>query len=103
MNKELTSEETQEEGAWLCKVYERASMQENMRLVENLEMDEAYMPQPTSTDRIDEHVWMQDLSTINVSALSRGTRFCNELGYDVEPILMIFVKRGAKDEIEPFY
>ena len=78
-------------------------MQENMRLVENLEMDEAYMPQQNSTDKIEEHVWMQVLSTIDVSALSRGTRFCNELGYDVEPILMITVKMDAKDEIEPLY
>ena len=46
---------------------------------------------------------MQVLSTIDVSALSRGTRFCNELGYDVEPIFMISMKRDAKDEIEPLY
>ena len=46
---------------------------------------------------------MQVLSTIDVSALSRGTCFCNELGYDVEPILMITVRRDANDEIEPLY
>ena len=46
---------------------------------------------------------MQVLSTIDVRALSRGTRFGNELGYDVEPILMILVKCNDKDEIEPLY
>ena len=46
---------------------------------------------------------MQVLSTIDVSALSRGTHFCNELGYDIEPILMIAVKRDSNDEIEPLY
>ena len=102
-NKELSSTETQEEGAWLCEVYEHASMQENVNLVENLEKEEAYMPQPISTNKIEEHVWMQVLSTIDVSALSKGTRFCNELGYDIEPILMIAVKRDANDEIEPLY
>ena len=75
MNKELSSEETQEEGAWLCEVYEHASMQENVEWVEDLDKDEAYMPQPISNDKIEEHVWMQVLSTIDVSALSKGTRF----------------------------
>ena len=103
LNKELSSTETQEEGAWLCEVYEHASMQENVKLVENLEMDEAYMPQPISIDKIEEHVWMQVLSTIDVSALSKGTHFCNELGYDIEPILMIAVKRDTNDELEPPY
>ena len=102
-NKELSSEETQEERAWLCEVYKHASIQENMRLVENLERDEAYMPHPNSTDKIEEHVWMQVLSTIDVSAFSRRTRFCNELGYDIEPILMIDVKGDINDEIEPLY
>ena len=46
---------------------------------------------------------MQVLLTIDVTALSKGTQFCNELGYDVEPILMILVKGDAKDEIEPLY
>ena len=46
---------------------------------------------------------MQVLSTIDVSALLKGTRFCNELGYDIEPILMIVVKRDANDEIKPLY
>ena len=81
----------------------KSTIQENIRLAKQLEMDEAYMPQPTSIDKIEEHVWMQVLSTIDVSALSRGTRFCNELGYDIEPILMITVKRDANDEIEPLY
>ena len=103
LNKELSSTETQEEGAWLCEVYEHASMQENVKMVEDLAKDEAYMPQPISNDKIEEHVWMQVLSTIDVSALSKGTRFCNELGYDIEPILMITVKRDANDEIEPLY
>ena len=103
LNKELSSTETQEEGAWLCEIYEHASMQENVKLVEDLERDEAYMPQQISNDKIEEHVWMQVLSTIDVSALSRGTCFCNELGYDIEPILMITVKRDANDEIEPLY
>ena len=101
--KELSSTETQEEEAWLCEIYEHASMQENIKMMENLELDEAYMPQPISTDKIDEHVWMQVLSTIDVSALSKGTRFCNELGYDIEPILMIAVKRDSNDGIEPLY
>ena len=57
-NKEISSTETQEEGAWLCEVYEHASMQENVKLVEDLEKDEAYMPQPISTDKIEEHVCM---------------------------------------------
>ena len=78
-------------------------MQENIKKMENLELDEAYMPQPVSNDKIDEHVWMQVLFTIDVSALSKGTRFCNELGYDIEPILMITIKRDTKDEIEPLY
>ena len=56
-----------------------------------------------SNDKIDEHVWMQVLSTIDVSALSKGTRFCNELGYDIEPILMIAVKRDSNDQVEPLY
>ena len=45
LNKELSSTETQEEGAWLCEIYEHAFMQENVKMVENLELDEAYMPQ----------------------------------------------------------
>ena len=61
------------------------------------------MPQPTSMDRIEEHVWMQVLFTIDVSALSKGTQFCNELGYDVEPILMISIKWEARNEIEALY
>ena len=68
-----------------------------------MEIDEAYMPQPNSIDKIEEHVWMQVLSTIDVSALSKGTHFCNELGYDIEPILMITVKRDTNDQIEPLY
>ena len=56
LSQELTSERTQEEEAWLCEVYEHASIQENIRLAEHLDLDEAFMPQPTSTDRIDEHV-----------------------------------------------
>ena len=103
INKELSSEETQEEGAWLCEIYAPASMQENIKMMENLELDEAYIPQPISNDRIDEHVWMKVLSTIDVSALSKGTRFCNELGYAIEPILMIAAKRDTNDEIEPLY
>ena len=56
LRRELASEGTPEQGAWLCDIYEHASIQENIRLAEHLEMDEAYMPQSTSTDKIDEHV-----------------------------------------------
>ena len=101
--RDITSEETQEEGAWLCDVYEHASIKDDIMLAKHLEMDEAYMPQPPLTDRIEEHVWMQVLSTIDVSALSKGTRFCNELGHDVEPILMILVKWDEINGIEPLY
>ena len=45
-SKEITSEDTQEEGAWLCEIYERASMQEEIIRVERMEIDDAYIPQP---------------------------------------------------------
>ena len=72
ISQELSSTETQEEGAWLCEIYEHASMQENIKMMENLELDEAYMPQPISTDKIDEHVWMQVLSTICIRCTERS-------------------------------
>ena len=61
LNKELSSTETQEEGAWLCEIYEHASMQENVKMMENLELDEAYMAQPNSNDTLAEPVWMHVL------------------------------------------
>ena len=97
----LTSEETQDEGAWICDLYERASMLEEITRTQRMEQDDAYVPQPTSTIAIDEHVWIQVLSTIDVSALSKGTQFCDELGYDVQPVLMISISHDKKENIEP--
>lgn len=50
---------------------------------------------------IDEHCWMQILATIDVSAMSRGTTFYDELGYEVIPFRMIQVKQTPNSEIEP--
>ena len=78
-------------------------MHDKIIRVERLEIDDAYMPQPTLVGAIEEHVWIQVLSTIDVSALSKGTQFCDELGYDVKPILMISMKPNANKEIKPLY
>ena len=48
-------------------------------------------------------MWIQVFLTIDAEALSKGTQFCDELGYDVKPILMVSTKSNAKKEIEPLY
>ena len=78
-------------------------MQEEIIRAERLETNDAYMPQPTLVVAIEEHVWIQILSAIDVSALSKGTQFCDKMGYDVRPILMVFVKPNTNKEIEPLH
>ena len=51
--------------------------------------DEDYVPQPFLEHSFDPHVWMQVLATIDTSALSPSTQFCDEQGYDVVPVRMV--------------
>ena len=68
---------------WLCDLFEHASMLDKIIKAEWLEIDDAYVPQPTLVVAIDEHVWIQVLSTIDVSALSKGAQFCDDMGNDI--------------------
>ena len=51
--------------------------------------DEDYVPQPFPKHSFDPHVWMQVLATIDTSALSPSSQFCDDQGYDVVPIRMV--------------
>ena len=67
-------------------------MVEEIAKIERLEIDEAHIVQPSSTDEIDKHVWMQILSMVEVSAMSKGTKFCDEFGYDYTQIYFMKIK-----------
>ena len=75
-------------------------MQEKITKIEKLEIDDAYVPQSASVVAIEEHMWIQVLSTIDVNDLSKGTQFYDEMGYDVRPILMISIKPNVNKDIE---
>ena len=78
-------------------------MQEEIIEAEWLETNSAYIPQPTSVVAIEEQEWIHILSTIDVVALSKGTQFCDEMGYNVSPILIISVKPNTNKEIKPLH
>lgn len=60
-------------------------MLEDTVRTEKLEQDDACKPRPFSEVEIVEHAWMQVLATRDVSAMSPGTKFCDELGYGYMP------------------
>ena len=87
-----TCDSTSEDGAWLCDLYERTSMLEEIERSNRLIVDDAYVPQPFLDIDIDKHIWMQVLATIDVSAMSNGPKFYDEFGYEIVPICMIQVQ-----------
>ena len=91
------------QGAWMCDLFERASMLEELEKTKNLESEDTYMPKPFSEVEIDEHAWMQVLATLDVSALPTGTQFCDDMGYDYIPVRMIQVMQTETSEIEPLH
>ena len=72
-------------------MFERASMMEELEKTKALELDTSYAPKSFSEVEIDEHAWTQVLATIDVSAMSKGTKFCDDFGYDTIPIRMVNV------------
>lgn len=66
-------------------------MIEDMEKKKALELDTSYVPKSFSKVEIDEHAWTRVLATIVVSAMSKGTKFCNDFGYNTMPIRMVNV------------
>ena len=55
-----------------------------------VEDDEAYIPDPFPEDEFEPHGWDQILATLDVCANeTTTTRFCDENGYDIMPVMMI--------------
>ena len=77
--------------AQMCDLFERALMLEEMEKTKALELDTSYVPKSFFKVEINEHAWMQVLATIDVSAMSKGTKFCGDMGQDTIPIRMVHV------------
>ena len=97
---EWESKDSSAPGAWMCDLFERASMLKELERTKALELDTSYVPKSFSEVEIDEHAWMQVLTTIDVSTMSKGTKFCDDMGYDTMPIRMVNVIPCASEQEE---
>ena len=66
-------------------------------------MDDGYVFIPFPKHQIDPQEWIHALSTLDVCALPKLARFCDQDGYDIIPIQMMDVFKPKENSPEEFY
>lgn len=68
LTQQVLDDDMSDERTWMCQLFNRASIKNQMEQVDRLIKEDVHIPNPFPKDKLDPHLWMQVLATMDVNA-----------------------------------